>query len=121
MSEERFTHDAAYKAAYSNKAMVISLLRDFVRGDFVDGLDFGTLERLSGEYVSLLQQLGFSDLVWRVRRRGGDWCYLVLLLEFQSRPDRLMAFRLLSYMTLLFQRLEKEGQLPKLGNRTYLP
>lgn len=47
---ERFPHDAAYKAFFSDPAMVESLLRDFVPEDFIQDLDFSTLERCSGSY-----------------------------------------------------------------------
>ena len=46
-----FPHDASYKDFFSHPAMVASLLRDFVHEPFVPEMDFGTLERMSGEYV----------------------------------------------------------------------
>ena len=52
MGKERIPHDAAYKQFFSNPEMVESLLRDFVPADFVADLDFSTLERCSGSYVT---------------------------------------------------------------------
>jgi len=49
---------------------------------------------------------------------GEDWCYVYLLLEFQSQPDPWMALRLLVYVGLLYQELVKgdaltgDGHLP---------
>ena len=52
MGKERIPHDPAYKQFFSNPEMVESLLRDFVPADFVADLDFSTLERCSGSYVT---------------------------------------------------------------------
>ena len=53
MGKERMPHDPAYKQFFSNPEMVESLLRDFVSVDFIADLDFSTLERCSGSYVTI--------------------------------------------------------------------
>ena len=45
-------HDSGYKQLFSFPAMVEDLLRGFVREKWVDALDFTTLERKNGSYVS---------------------------------------------------------------------
>ena len=111
-----FPHDASYKDFFSYPAMVASLLRDFVHEPFVPEMDFGTLERLSGEYVGKGFIKGFSDMVWRVRWRERDWCYVALLLEFQSAPDPLMPLRLSVYTGQLLLRLAKEDKTLRAGS-----
>ena len=81
--------------------MVKSLLRDFVPADFVKDLDFSTLERCAGSYVTDDLRERHDDIVWRVGWKNGSWCYVALLIEFQSTPDHWMALRLLSYTALL--------------------
>ena len=112
---KKFPHDASYKEFFSYPAMVASLLRDFVREPFVPEMDMGTLERLSGEYVGKGFVKGFSDTVWRARWRKREWCYVALLLEFQSKPDPLMPFRLASYTLQLLLRLAKEDKNLRAG------
>jgi len=51
-----------------------------------------------------------DDSVWRVRW-GKDWVYVYLLLEFQSRIDRFMAVRIMTYVGLLYQDLLRQGVL----------
>ena len=81
---------------------------------FVRELDFSTLERVSGEYVSADLHHAYGDQVWRARWKNfPGWCYLVILIEFQRKPERMMAFRLWSYQALVLQRLWDEGQWPR--------
>lgn len=110
MEKDRTPHDAGYKNFFSNPEMVASLLREFVPEDFVAELDFSTLERCSGSYVTDDLRERHDDVVWRVGWKDG-WCYVLLLLEFQSSPDRWMALRMLSYTTLLLLDLVKSGQV----------
>ncbi|TBU99188.1 transposase [Stutzerimonas kirkiae] len=111
-------HDAGYKLLFSNPDFVRDLLLGFVPQAWVGNVDFSTLELLNGHYVSEDMQGRYEDMVWRLRlddEVGGDWVYLYLLLEFQSTPDRFMALRLLSYIGLFWQQLEKQGQLTSDG------
>lgn len=111
MGKERMSHDPAYKQFFSNPEMVESLLRDFVSADFIADLDFSTLERCSGSYVTDDLRERHDDIVWRVGWKKGSWCYVALLLEFQSTPDHWMALRTLSYTTLLLLDLVKTGKV----------
>ncbi len=63
--------------------MVADLLNGFVAEDWVRELDFSTLEKQSGSYVSDDLRPQADDVVWRVRWRE-RWLYIYLLLEFQS-------------------------------------
>ena len=104
MTSNSPTHDAAYKAMFSHPEMVASLLQSFpadsFMGKLVRELDLSTLQRLSGELVSPNLVRKFSDMVWRVERRDKKGS-VILILEFQSTPDRLMAFRFAEYAVFL--------------------
>ena len=116
MMNERTPHDSAYKNFFSNPEMVESLLRDFVPADFIRDLDFSTLERCSASYVTDDLRERHDDIVWRVSWKNGSWCYVVLLIEFQSTPDYWMALRILSYTTLLL--LSPIKQFPSISSLT---
>ena len=109
--------DSAYKLLFSQAAMVRSLLQDLIAEDFVAELDLDTLERLPGEHVARGGQKRFSDIVWKVRRKGENVtpCYIAILLEFQSTPDRFMALRLLTYVALLLEELAKDTAVQESG------
>jgi predicted transposase YdaD len=103
-------HDRTYKLLFSHAPMVRDLLTGFVRGDWLEQLDFGSLEKIGGTYVSDDLRERADDVVWRVRW-GEKWVYIYLLLEFQSTVERYMAVRILAYVALLYQDLIRAGQL----------
>ena len=112
--QRRLAHDSGYKLLYAHTAMVRDLLRGFVPGEWVQALDFATLERCSGSYVTDDLRDRADDLIWRVRW-GEDWLYVYLLLEFQSTIDPWMAVRIQTYIGLLYQDLIRAEQLSVAG------
>jgi hypothetical protein len=107
-------HDHSYKLLFSNARMVRDLLEAFVAGGWVSDADFNTLERDNGTYIADDLRERADDIIWRVR--CGEHLVYVLL-EFQSRSDRFMAIRVLTYVGLLYQdliRRSKSRDLPNL-------
>lgn len=110
-------HDTGYKLLFSDPLMVRDLIEGFVDDPWLRKLDFGTLERVNGQYVTEDMRAREDDVVWRVRS-GEDWLYLYLLIEFQSSDEHFMALRMMVYVGLLYQdlirqkRLEPAGMLP---------
>ena len=105
-------HDGSYKHIFSHPQIICDLLTGFVREPWVEQLDLATLELTNGSYVSEDLRGRADDVVWRVRtRQGGQWLYVYLLIEFQSRVDPWMALRILVYTGLLYQDLVKSGQV----------
>jgi predicted transposase YdaD len=68
------THDNAYKNVFSHPKAVQDLLRGFVHEDWVQQLDYTTLEKVSGSYVSDDLRDREDDIIWRIRhaRREDD-------------------------------------------------
>lgn len=115
----RNTHeqDKAHRNIFNHPLMVRDLLTGFVREEWVNELDFATLEKVNGHYVSDSLKERVDDLVWRVRHQG-EWLYIYLLLEFQSKADHWMALRMMVYVGLLYQDLIKTE---KISSRSQLP
>lgn len=107
-------HDHSYKLLFSHPEMVRDLLIGFVKEEWVTQLDFSTLEKVSGSYVTDELRDREDDIVWRVRW-GDDWLYVYLLLEFQSSVDKTMAVRIMSYLGLLYQDLIRQKALTPSG------
>ncbi len=102
-------HDNSYKHLFSHVSMIEDLLKGFVKEAWVEELDFATLEKVNGSYVSDDLRGRSDDIVWRVRW-GEDWLYVYLLLEFQSSNDPWMAVRIMTYLGLLYQDLIESKQ-----------
>ena len=84
------------------------LVRKFGRSEG----DPETLEPVPIERIVETPHRHLSDLVWRVRLRGGggkDWAYLFVLIEFQSAVDHLMALRVSTCVNLLYRGLWQAG------------
>jgi predicted transposase YdaD len=107
-------HDNGYKLLFSHAALVADVLRGFVKEDWVKEVDFESMERVEGSYVSDNLRRRESDMLWKVKWRGRS-LYVYVLLEFQSRVDRFMAVRLMGYLALLYQDLIKQKALAPSG------
>jgi Putative transposase, YhgA-like len=96
--------------------MVCDLLREMVGEAWVDLIDFASAERVNASFVSRKRKNRESDIIWKFRRRDtGEPVYVYVLLEFQSRPDRYMPVRLMTYQGLFYESLIAEGRLPPSG------
>ena len=103
-------YDNSYKYLFSHAQMVEDLLKGFVQEEWVEQLDFSTLEKVNGSYVSDDLRDREDDIVWRIRW-GKTWLYVYILLEFQSGVDPWMSVRIMTYVGLLYQDLIRTKQL----------
>ena len=112
---ENSPHDHGYKLLFSQPKVVEELLRGFLPAAWIRRLDFTTLRRGSGSVVTDVLRERHDDVIWSLSWRDSKgkehrfWIYL--LLELQSKPDRYMAVRLLTYVGLLLQDLIRTKQL----------
>ena len=94
------THDAGYKKLFSHPRLVADFLRGFVPEDWVQQLDFATLEKLGSNYVSTSGKYRDGDMLWRLRLKDqgphSEWVYICIMLEFQSSSDYWMPLRQLA-------------------------
>ncbi len=103
-------HDETLKNLFSHPEMVSDLLRGFVREEWVRRLDFSTLEKVNTRFVTDQADSREGDITWKVRW-GDTWLFILILIEFQSQPDRWMSLRMLAYVSLLYQDLIKQKQI----------
>ena len=108
-------HDSVYHKIFGHPGMVSQVLREFLAEPWLDDLDLDRMERLNAKFHAETGERREVDMIWRIPRHGGGDTHLMLLLEFQSTPDRWMALRALVYVGLLWQHLVREKHLPPDG------
>ena len=95
--------DAAFKKLFSDPRMIRLLIRKHVP-EWADRVDYPTLQPLPTELIDEQLRRRYPDMTWRVRTTDGT-TDLILLLEFQGRPERHMALRTTAYSCLATQSL----------------
>ncbi len=103
----RRKHDESYKLLFSLPVAVEDLVHRCLPR-WASQLDFTTLEKLSTEQVGPALARRHVDLLWKVRLRKSRR-FVVLLIEFQSRPEVRMATRILEYTGLAYRDLDRHG------------
>ena len=106
--------DILFKQLFAHPEVVRDLLTGFVSAEWTGSLDIGAFERINASYTTENGKARHEDIVWRAKI-GGDWVYVYLLLEFQSRSDPWMALRMQVYVGLLCQDLVAQHRLTRYG------
>ena len=113
-------YDAMFKRLFNETRMAADLLQAIAPARFLAAVDLDTLCQAGGEFADDRQRSSRADRIWRVKSRsGGDWIYLFVLIEFQSRVDPMMARRVLNYV--LRAREQAEGERREDGLHFSLP
>ena len=101
-------YDPIHKLLCSFPRVIADLLRGYVGGNLVPRLDFKTLDPAPTEQVSDRLERKLSDSVWRVQCDDGQWVWVYVVVEFQSRPDPGMGLRMLAYVALQYLDLQRQ-------------
>ncbi|KPA16396.1 Transposase (putative), YhgA-like protein [Candidatus Magnetomorum sp. HK-1] len=71
--------------------------------DLVEKIDWDTLELEGSKYVDEELKDSESDLLYSVNFKDSkDKCFLYLLFEHQSKPDKWLRFRIMKYKTRIW-------------------
>lgn len=110
----REIYDRSYTVLFSNKEIFRQLLTTFVHEAWVRQLDFSVCELVKGNFVSKKYKKTFTDLLYKVKLRGRDF-YIVVLLEFKSKPAWFVAVQMAGYILDFYRHLlDSEKRLRKL-------
>jgi hypothetical protein len=101
-------HDRLNKFVLGVPENAASELRAVLPAAVADRVDWTVMQRLAGSFVSPELQGRHSDLVFRTRIDNRDG-YLFCLIEHQSVPDPLMAFRMDEYQSRLWSDYVREN------------
>ncbi|CAK8737701.1 ISNCY family transposase ISPlu15 [Sodalis praecaptivus] len=107
-------HDALFKKFLGDIAVARDFLEIHLPPHLRKRCDFSTLAMESGSFIEDDLKGQYSDMLYSMKTTTGHDGYVYCLIEHQSRPEKLMAFRLLRYAVAAMQRHLEQGnnQLP---------
>ncbi|ROR13659.1 Rpn family recombination-promoting nuclease/putative transposase [Erwinia sp. JUb26] len=106
-------HDAIFKKILGHPDTARDFLQIHLPAGLLNICSLDTLALESGNFIEEDLRAYYSDVLYSVKTTGGEG-YIYTLIEHQSTPDRLMAFRLMRYAIAVMQRHLDAGneQLP---------
>ncbi|WP_406707087.1 Rpn family recombination-promoting nuclease/putative transposase [Sodalis sp.] len=102
-------HDALFKKFLSDIAVARDFLEIHLPPHLRKRCDFGTLAMASGSFIEDDLKNQCSDMLYSMKTTTGHDGYVYCLIEHQSHPEKLMAFRLLRYAVAAMQRHLEQG------------
>jgi hypothetical protein len=100
-------HDAVFRRIFGVPANAASQLDAVLPPDLVRRLDLGRLASVPGSFVDEALRWRHSDVLFTAPLDGYD-AFVYVLIEHQSSDDPLMAFRMLRYVTRIWDQYERE-------------
>ena len=104
-------HDTGYKELFSHPEFVQQLMEGFAPVEIAELMNFSTLRKYNGHYITPLFEEKIEDVVWSVEitwEGTTQRVFLFILLEFQSAVDRTMPIRMMHYVACFYSELLKQ-------------
>ncbi|MGL9724407.1 Rpn family recombination-promoting nuclease/putative transposase [Sodalis sp. (in: enterobacteria)] len=102
-------HDALFKKFLGDIVVARDFLEIHLPQHLRERCDFSTLAMESGSFIEDDLKNQCSDMLYSMKTTTGHDGYVYCLIEHQSRPEKLMAFRLLRYAVAAMQRHLEQG------------
>jgi len=103
MAKDKNYHDMGYKELLQKKRNFIKFMRHFVKKEWVQLIDEGSLQLCDKGFVDSFFDELESDLIYRAKISERD-VYFFILTELQSSPDFTIPFRLFRYISAILTR-----------------
>jgi predicted transposase/invertase (TIGR01784 family) len=103
-------HDAFFKQFMSRPELARTFLREHLPPQVAQLLAPELPEQVAGSYVDEELAQHHSDLVFRVRLKGGDTAIAYILLEHKSSPDPATRLQLLRYIVRILAKWYSENE-----------
>src|ERR671925_2436542 len=100
-------HDSLFRFVFGKPVHAASELRAVLPPPLADRLDLASLRPVNGSFVDEELKNRHCDVLMRTRLDGRQ-AFVYLVIEHQSRPDRMMPLRMLRYLLRIWDRYLKE-------------
>lgn len=102
-------HDTFFKMAMSDKRVAQEFFEAHLPKEILNSLDLTQLELKSESYIDDLRKSSVADVLFKTALKDRE-AYLYLVVDHQSKPDKLMPFRILKYTcNIIDQHLKESG------------
>ena len=107
--KDRRYYDEAFMEIFSNRKIVKSLFEDFVKEQWVELIDFSSMEATKSVFKGINDSKKESDLLLKFNlvKKKPEKIYIFILMEFQSTAEP-MILRLLEYLVRIYKRQKEE-------------
>ncbi len=102
------THDAIFKQFLSDPAVAKDFFAIHLPEEIRTICDFSSLQLQSASFVDEELRARISDMLYSIQTTAGQG-YIYCVIEHQSRPEKLMPFRLLRYALAAMQQHLSQG------------
>jgi len=106
-------HDHFFRSMLTNPKVINDFFNEHLPNDIKAVINFASINPQKDSFIDDKLRLQISDLLYSVEFNHQPG-YLYLLLEHQSHPDKLMAFRLLKYVIAIMDQHLKKTNTQKL-------
>jgi len=94
-----FGHDLFFKSALSEPKVRLELLTRHVPKDFLAKIDMGSVKVENNSFIDKQLKLSETDVLLSAKTKNGKVCYFYFLIEHTTKPDKMLPFRAVCYMT----------------------
>ena len=113
--------DALFKTIMEDTVAAREFLEYYLSKDFKDLVDLSKITVEKESFVEDDLKRALSDIIYKIKTKDNEDAYAFVLIEQQSTPDHLIAFRLWKYMLLLCDRCIKKNHRGRSGKAIKLP
>jgi len=108
--KKRVPSDGLFKTIMEDEVAAREFLGYYLPEDFKDLVDLSQITVKKESFVEEDLKKALSDIVYSIKTKDNEEAYVFVLIEHQSTPDHLMAFRLWKYMLLICERHIKRNK-----------
>ena len=101
-------HDGVFKKVFSNIQVAKDFLEIHLPGEVAALCDFNTLAVEPASFVEDSLAKHYSDMLYSLKIAGSD-AYIYMLIEQQTKPLKMMPFRMLKYQLAIMQQYLHQG------------
>lgn len=103
-------HDKSFKRMLSHPRIAKEMLEQHLPTHLLNILDLESLEISKSSYIDERLRESASDILYQLKTRDANDCYVYALIEHQSSPDKNMMLRFLKYSCSILEDHQRQHQ-----------